>query len=122
MKFTEIISTAKEPVTSEKRSVSSKSAQREYYINQWQKSDLTRKAFCKEHSINLKTFSNWLGKASILSKRPDCAIKKDKLPMPTLTSIDNHYRVKLQWPNGIQLNIDGACGAALIVSIIKGTC
>jgi len=119
MKFTEILHKAPSGAENGKLRKRLSKKEREAMIKQWHASNLSRKSFCEQHALNVKTFSMWLGKIkrSPLGNEGAEATGGDVVE----DVIDNevHCHLELRLPNEVLITLRGSTPAALIVSIIK---
>lgn len=82
-------------------------------IKEWEHSNLTARAFCDRHGIQLSTFQNWQANASGKKREP---IKPTLIPVETVPLNDNAGSYTLHFPSGIKLELSSLQDT---VSIIK---
>ena len=87
-------------------------------VEQWRNSSQNRKQFCRDHSININTFTYWQQKykknesGNNNSKFVELKITKNK---PKISDSP----IKLIYPNGVQAEIPTNTNIALIRSLIN---
>ena len=87
-------------------------------VEQWQRSSQNRKQFCRDHSININTFTYWQQKYK-KNESENNNSKFVELKITENKSKISDSQIKLIYPNGVQAEIPTNTNIGLIRSLIN---
>ncbi len=90
-------------------------AEQAQYVKRWQESRLKQSAFCRQHNLNPKTFSQWIKKFTV-NKNGLVLDQPHKAPGKRLMQVDY---LELKLANGASVNFQGTLQGAWIHSMIE---
>ncbi|MDF1714652.1 MAG: transposase [Akkermansiaceae bacterium] len=79
--------------------------QREHWLAQFDQSNLTAAAFCREHQLSYQSFLNWRRKAQTNETDAPTEFIELEIPSPRATPIRHSSVVELTFPGGLLLRI-----------------
>ena len=85
------------------------------FVSLWEESQISQTEFCRQHDINLKTFSNWRKKTN-----EQHALSASRLNKPgKAPSRQSRHCYEIVFPNGIKLYVIDSVEKSLLSLIIK---
>lgn len=79
--------------------------QREHWLAQFEQSNLSAAAFCREHQLGYQGFLNWRRKARPTEAKNLTDFIEVEVPAPQTTLISHESVVELTFPGGLLLRI-----------------
>ncbi len=79
--------------------------EREHWLAQFDQSNLTAAAFCREHQLGYQGFLNWRRKARPAEVKTGTEFIEVEVPPPTNTPVNHGTVVELSFPGGLLLRI-----------------
>ena len=79
--------------------------QREHWLAQFDQSNLSAAAFCREHQLGYQGFLNWRHKAQPVEANAPTDFMEVEVPTPQTIPISNNGVVELLFPGGLLLRI-----------------
>ena len=79
--------------------------QREHWLAQFDQSNLSAAAFCREHQLGYQGFLNWRRKARAAEAKAPTDFIEVEIPTPQTTPISHESVVELTFPSGLLLRI-----------------
>lgn len=116
MEFKKIITTPlahSATLTPTRKKSISRSKQHEF-IQLWQESKLSKRAFCQQHDIHVKTFSNWCRQANELSGTQACRTEK-----PSENILAQADQLSIAYANGMHLTLTGKLEKSWLLIVMK---
>ena len=121
MNFTPIVC-GKKLDSKPKKRISRSRLEQVQFVRSWQKNQMSQTAFCRQHDINIATFSNWLAREKSRQALRLKAEEQRNLNLPDKESscLDDFVtHSELHFPNGAVLKLSDISFSGL-ASIIEG--
>lgn len=92
------------------------STQQQKHIRAWQESGLSQVAYCRQHKLNAKTFTNWL---RIYRKEQVNVKVPPMIPVVIEPSVSSTGSLWLHWSNGHALELPANVSPRWLSELLK---
>ena len=90
--------------------------QQQEHIDAWQSSGLSQVAYCRQHKLNSKTFSNWL---RVYRSRQVASAAPALIPVEIKSSNSPSGSLCLRWPQGHTLELPADVSPQWLGELLK---
>ena len=95
-------------------------AEKKIYVANWQKSGLTRTAFCEQHGLNRKNFGHWVRQYTSSSTQTTQAIKMLPIAVSDTLSDNQQIPIEICLPSQENLLIKLNISIADLIILLRG--
>ena len=92
------------------------SAQQQKHIKSWQVSGLSQVAYCRQHQLNSKTFSNWL---QAYRSQQVASASPTLIPVEIKSNVSPPGLLCLRWPQGLTLELPADVSPQWLGQLLK---
>ena len=93
-----------------------KSTQQQIHIEAWQLSGLSQVAYCRQHKLNSKTFSNWL---QAYRSQQVASTAPTLIPVEIKSKVSPSGLLYLRWPQGHTLELPADVSPQWLGQLLK---
>ena len=94
----------------------SMSTQQQKHIKTWQESGLSQVAYCRQHKLNSKTFSNWL---QAYRSQQVASAAPTLIPVEIKSKVSPSGSLYLRWPQGHTLELPADVSPQWLGQLLK---
>ncbi len=91
-------------------------AHQQKHIGAWQSSGLSQVAYCRQHKLNSKTFSNWL---RIYRSQQVASAAPTLIPVEIEPKVSSSGLLCLRWPQGHALELPADVSPQWLAELLK---
>ncbi len=90
--------------------------QQQNHVEAWQVSGLSQVAYCRQHKLNSKTFSNWL---RVYRSQQDTSAVPTLIPIEIKSESSSSATLWLRWPGGHALELPADVSPQWLGQLLK---